>query len=325
MSRQSEPATAVLADIGGTNARFALLHDGKLGAVHHLAVADHETAYDALAAALDLFGVTTTPRAAVLAFAGPVNAERAQMTNTGWETFADELARRFGFAHVKLLNDYAALALGLDQFSESDRQVIGPSLAGAGRTLAVVGPGSGLGVAALIPTALHSLPLVCEGGHSTIPAADPLEAEILNRLREDFGHVSAERVLAGPGLVNLYQAIGSIEGHLTEEINPAEVTRRGLEGSDTLCRKALQSFCLFLGTFAGNVGLTYGAQAGIYLGGGILPRFPEFLAGSGFRARFESKGRLSGYLAEIPTWLITRPDAAFAGLAVAAGRFGDGA
>lgn len=323
MKQHSEQATAVLADIGGTNARFALVQDRQVGAVHHLAVADHQTAYDALAAALELFGVTSAPRAAVLAFAGPVNAERAQMTNAGWETNADELSRRFGFAHVKLMNDYAALALGLDRFTAEDRHLIGPPLAGSGRTLAVVGPGSGLGVAALIPTASNSLPLVCEGGHSTIPAADQFEAEILERLRDDFGHVSAERVLAGPGLANLYRAIARIEGQPMEAIGPAEVTRRGLDDSDALCRKALECFCRFLGSFTGNMALTYGAQAGVYLGGGILPRFPAFLAASGFRSRFESKGRLSGYLSEIPTWLITRPDAAFAGLAVAANRFDD--
>lgn len=323
MSQTAKTAAAILADIGGTNARFALLEGRQVTAVQHLAVANHETAYDALAAALDLFGVGTAPRTAVLAFAGPVNTERAQMTNTGWETYAGELSRRFGFANVKLMNDYAALALGLDHFTADDRQLIGPPLAGSGQTLAVVGPGSGLGVAALIPTARHSLPLVCEGGHSTIPAADQFEAEILERLREDFGHVSAERVLAGPGLVNLYRAIARIEGQPIEAIDPAEVTRRGLDGSDALCRKALQSFCRFLGTFTGNMALTYGAQAGVYLGGGILPRFPEFLADSGFRVRFESKGRLSGYLSQIPTWLITRPDAAFTGLAVAATRFDD--
>ena len=297
-----------------------LLRDGQIGIVLHLGVSGFDTAYDALAAALEQLGAERSPPTAVLAFAGPVSAQRAQMTNTGWLTEAAELRRRFGFSAVQLLNDYAALALGLNRFSHTDRVRIGPDVAGAGRTLAVVGPGSGLGVAALIATGEDTLPLVCEGGHSTIAAADDREAEILSTLRSDFGHVSAERLLSGPGLVNLYRATCRIEDQSAEPFSAAEVTERGLNGSDPLCRQALSQFCGFLGGFAGNTALSYGAQGGLYLGGGILPRFPDFLANSSFRQRFESKGRLSAYLAGIPTWLITRADAAFVGLSVAAGR-----
>ncbi len=318
MTTHSDQTSAILADIGGTNARFALLTDDRASEVLHLSVADHETAYDALATAVDRFGVQSTPPSAVLAFAGPVNPERAVMTNTGWDTRARELRQRFGFTHVKLMNDYAALALSLDQFSDEDRLLIGPKLDGATGALAVVGPGSGLGVAALIPGDPYPLPLIGEGGHSSMPAMSGLEADIIAILRAELGHVSAERLLSGPGLLNVYQGLALLEGTEAEAVTAAEVTQRGLDGSDPLGRRALECFCSLLGSFAGNMALCYGAQGGVYLGGGILPRFPEFLATSKFRERFESKGRLSDYLSRIPTWLIIRPDAAFAGLAVAA-------
>ncbi len=322
MSGAPEQVTAVLADIGGTNARFALVEEGNTSEVLHLNVADHESAYDALNTALDQFGAPQPPPTAVLAFAGPVDASHAFMTNTGWETRTDELRQRFGFSHVELMNDYAALALGLSQFTDDDRHQIGPKSENATGNLAVIGPGSGLGVAALLPNVTNHLALVGEGGHTTVPAASDLEAALIAVLRKRLGHVSAERLLSGPGLVNIYQALAQLDGTAAEAYRPAEVTRRGLEGSDDLCRRALERFCAFLGSFSGNMALCYGARGGVYLGGGILPRFPEFLAASEFRERFEAKGRLRSYLSGIPTWLITRPDATFAGLAVAARRFG---
>ncbi len=151
-------------------------------------------------------------------------------------------------------------------------------------------------------------------------AADDAEAELLGLLRRDFRHVSAERLLSGPGLVNLYRALGELRGERVEDGDPAAITRRALQGDD-LSRLALDHFCRLLGSFAGNVALSFGARGGVFLGGGILPRFPDFLARSGFRARFEDKGRFRDYLAAIPTLLITRPDAAFLGLAAAARQF----
>ncbi|MPZ12619.1 MAG: glucokinase [Kiloniellaceae bacterium] len=310
--------SALLADIGGTNARFALLRAGAQGPVLHLSVADYATAYDAAATAMEQLGCTEVPASAVLAFAGPVDGDRAVMTNAGWDTTVGELRQRLGFSRVRLLNDYGALALGLEHLTEGDRLRIGPARPNARGALAVLGPGSGLGVAALFPAEPHGLPLVSEGGHATMPAADGLEAELLAALREDFGHVSAERVLSGPGLVNIHRGLARVQGRTVAPLGSAEITRLGLEGGDDLCRLVLERFCLFLGSFAGDVALNYGAQGGVFLGGGILPRFPDFLAASAFRSRFEDKGRFRDYLSAVPTWLITRDDAAFVGLAAAA-------
>lgn len=322
MSGGTGQITALLADIGATNARFALLRDGLIGDVLTLTVADYPTSYEAVAAALRHLDSTQVPQAAVLAFAGPVDGARAIMTNAGWDTTLGELRQRFGFSQLRLLNDYAALALSLDRLGDDDKLAIGPAPAGVFRpmqgNLAVLGPGSGLGVAALLPAEPHPLPLVSEGGHVTLPASDRLEADLIALLRQDYGHISAERLLSGPGLANLHSALAHLQGETVSPLDPAEVTRRGLDGSDALCRLTLDRFCLLLGTFAGDVALSYGAQGGVFLGGGILPRFPSFLAASGFRARFEDKGRFHDYLAAIPTWLITRPNAAFLGLAAVA-------
>ncbi|WP_299626813.1 glucokinase [Pelagibius sp.] len=322
MTGTEHQSAAVLADIGGTNARFALLRAEGTSEVLNLNVCDHKTAYDALAAALDRFGVQATPQHAVLAFAGPVSPERALMTNTAWETSASDLRQRFGFHHVKLMNDYAALALGLIQLTAKDRRSIGPELGGTEGPLAVVGPGSGLGVAALLPADPHPIPLVGEGGHATMAAADDHESELIAVIRGRLGHISAERLLSGPGLSNIHQALAALEDSRAETITPAEISSRGVDGSDPLCHRTLEMFCNLLGSFAGSIALCYGARGGVYLGGGILPRFPEILAASQFRDRFESKGRLQSYLSTIPTWLITRPNAAFAGLAAAARQLG---
>jgi glucokinase len=315
---------ALLADVGGTNARFALLAGDVLGDFLHLPVADYPTFYDAAAAAMEQLGCEKIPDAAVLDFAGPVDAGRAVMTNAGWDTTEGELVRRFGFGQLRLLNDYAALALGLAHLGEADKLRIGPARApndlGAHGTRAVLGPGSGLGVGAAVSTETHDTPVISEGGHATMPAADDLDAELLAVLRSEFGHVSAERVLSGPGLANIHLALARMHGRSVEPLDAAEVTRLGLAGEDDLSRLALERFCLFLGSFAGNVALSFGAQGGVYLAGGILPRFPDFLAASGFRARFEDKGRFRDYLTAIPTWLITRQDAAFVGLAAVARR-----
>ncbi len=322
MTAGAGQTTALLADIGATNARFALLREGGLGEVLTLPVAAHPTSYGAIAAALERLGSAQVPQTAVLAFAGPVDDARAAMTNAGWDTTEGELRQRFGFSQVRLLNDYAALALSLPHLDDGDRLAVGHGgrlrAGGPPAPLAVLGPGSGLGVAALLPAEPHPRPLISEGGHVTMPAMDRLEADLFALLREDFGHVSAERLLSGPGLSNIHGGLARLNGTPAEALEPAAVTQRALEGGDPLCRQALELFCLLLGTFAGNVALSYGARGGVFLGGGILPRFPDFLLASGFRGRFEDKGRFRSYLEDIPTWLITRPNAAFLGLAAAA-------
>ncbi|MDH3913833.1 MAG: glucokinase, partial [Rhodospirillales bacterium] len=183
-----------------------------------------------------------------------------------------------------------------------------------GAPVAVICPGTGLGVAGFIPTRPRPVVIASEGGHVTMAPADRRESALLEYLRGRFEHVSAERVLSGPGLENLYQAVAAVDG-LTAPPRPAqEIVARALAGDSRVSVAALDCFCAMLGTMAGNLALTFGARGGIYIGGGVVPRFAEFLPASRFRERFESKGRFATYLERIPAFVIVHPDPAFLGL-----------
>jgi glucokinase len=219
-----------------------------------------------------------------------------------------------------MLNDFAALAMSLPQLSRQDLRQLGGSERVEQAPYALVGPGTGLGVSALLPTgAGHWVPLAGEGGHITVAAADDYEAEIIACCRREFGHVSAERLLSGMGLCNLYRAVTQLAARSSLALTPAEVTQRGLSGEDPDCVEALSLFCSLLGTAAGNLALTIGARGGVYIGGGIVPRLGDYFQQSKFRARFEAKGRLSEYLMPIPVYVIHAENPALLGAAIALG------
>lgn len=320
--------TTLLADIGGTNARFALLRDAALGPTLVLAVADFETADAAIRAALARLNPQTPPDRALLAGAGPRRGARLALTNGTWVLDAAQLRRALGFDQVVLMNDFEALAWALPRLGAGDLIDIGADTATgrtalAGAPCALLGPGTGLGVAGVLSGPDGPLILVTEGGHATLAAEDAREDKILERLRARFGHVSAERVLSGQGLLDLYGVVAELAGGPATYATPAALTEAALSGASREARVALEIFCAMLGGFAGNLALTLGAQGGVYLGGGILPRLADFLAGSAFRARFEAKGRFRDYLAPIPTRLIVHPAPAFLGLAHRLERLGD--
>lgn len=317
----------LLADIGGTNARFALLQDGVLGPTVVLPVADHDSAAAAIRAALAALAPEAPPRRALLAGAGPVAGDRLTLTNGTWVLEAATLRRAFGFDRVDLVNDFEALAWALPHLGDGDAIEVGAESAAmraplAGAPVALLGPGTGLGVAGVLPAPDGLQVLVTEGGHATLAAANAREDEILQRLRARFGHVSAERVLSGPGLVDLYRAMAELAGRTADCASPDAVTKAALYDPSCDARAALETFCAMLGGFAGNLALTLGARGGVYLGGGILPHLADFLAASAFRARFEAKGRFRSYLAAIPTRLIVHPAPAFLGLVRLLGRGG---
>ncbi|MBV9756421.1 MAG: glucokinase, partial [Alphaproteobacteria bacterium] len=220
-----------------------------------------------------------------------------------------------GLAELLVLNDFAAASMAIPFFTAADLMPIGGGPAVAGGPIVMVGPGTGLGMATLVPAAGGWMQLASEGGHATMAAADDEESRILDLLRGWHGHVSAERVLSGQGLTHLYEAICHLAGQAPGSREPADITAGGLAGSDPAAARALDLFCAMLGTVAGNLALTLCATGGTYLAGGILPRFKERLAASAFRQRFEAKGRLAAYLATIPTWLVTHQFPAFLGLA----------
>jgi glucokinase len=313
----------LLADIGGTNARFAVATpSGTLGAGCVLPTARLAGPEQAARAAIEQLG-GPHPVSAILAVAGPVHENRCSMTNLGWTFDGAALASALGLASVLLINDFEAVAWSLPHLADADLRRLGGRDAEPGAPLLAVGPGTGLGVASLVPTgaaADEAIVLASEGGHIGLAAEDAREDELIERLRARFGRVSAERVLSGPGLVALYHALADREGETARPLSAPEITAAALDGSSHVARITLDVFCALLGAVAGDLALTFGARGGVYLAGGIAPRIADYLAGSQFRARFESKGRLSDYTAAIPTRLIVRTDPALVGLAALAGR-----
>jgi glucokinase len=275
----------LIADIGGTNARFSLVLPGVDEAQHSLTLpcADYPSLEAAAKAYLAAAAPAQAPRKGAFAIACPVLSDEVSFTNRDW-TFSISALQK---------------ALELDHLD------VAP--------IAILGPGTGLGVGVLVAgkEGWHAIPT--EGGHVTLSAATEREAAIIGRLRPQFGHVSAERLLSGPGLVNLYQAIAQLDGVSPSEPAPHEVAKRAKEG-DAVAKETLDCFFAMLGSFAGNLALSTGARGGVVIAGGVLQHLLEDFTRSSFRQRFEDKGRFKGYLQGIPVHVVTHPYPAFVGL-----------
>lgn len=309
----------LVADIGGTNARFAVV-TGKQNSnfqiehIHFLSTADYPTCEAAIHAYLARIGDIKVT-AACLAIAGPVVGDRVKMTNLNWEFSCAEMATTFGLRYFMAINDFAAVAAACGQLSPEHLHNVKPGNAAGNATRAVFGPGTGLGVAGLVNDQGRWLTVPCEGGHVNIAPATVFEADIIKAAISQFGHVSAEMFLSGPGLVNLYRTLCKVHGMDAEDFQASQITEFAATASHPLCVETLNTFCSLAGSFAGNLALTYGATGGIYIAGGIFPRFIEFLHNSSFVERFSSKGVMSHFVAGIPVNLITHPETAFVGAA----------
>jgi len=320
------PRPWLLADIGGTNARFGWLAAGttQVSNVATLPCAAHSgpaaAAHAYLARlATELGSTYQPPCAGAFAVATAVGGERIAFTNSGWAFSPTQTEAELGLQKLLFLNDFEAQALSLPGLSAAQVRPIGP-LAPApvpGAALAVIGPGTGLGVAGLVPTPHGWVAVPGEGGHASLAAADDFEAALLAAVRQEFPHVSAERLLSGIGLPVLHRGVAVVLGQVAEALAPEDIVERGLARSDAACSQAVDSFCALLGSFAGSVALVLGARGGLYIGGGIVPRLGARFFESRFRERFESKGRLQPYLQAIPTALITDTLAALGGAALA--------
>lgn len=309
---------SLVADIGGTNARFALVADGDKTSIEprNLAVADYADIVQAIHAYLELVDLGQ-PYQAAISVASPVTGDQLNMTNHTWSFSVRETRAALGLLHLKVLNDYTALALALPVFSESQCRRIGGGEALAGYPMAVIGPGTGLGVSGAVHAGKHWIPLESEGGHVSYGPVNARELQIIERLRESHEHVSAELLVSGSGLSLIYEMICRIERGEAIKLSPGEVSSLALGEDDSLATEALEIFCGILGTVAGNLALTMGARGGIYIGGGIVPRIIDYFAASSFRGRFERHGRLTAYLREIPTYVIDTAYPAFIGAMVA--------
>lgn len=308
----------LLGDIGGTHARFALLCAGRLSDIAWRAVSGYSSIDVALA---EFLGAEKQPIAgAVLAVAGPVESNRCALTNSAWTIDGAQLREAFGWSFVDVVNDFEAVAWALPHLTGDDVLAIGGGRRVEEAPAAALGPGTGLGLACYLPGRDGGRVVASEGGHATLPGTCAREDAVIAHLRTRFGHVSAERVLSGGGLENLYDAVIAVEKRAAPRRIAPEITRAAIERTCPASEAALELFCAMLGTVAGNVALTLGARGGIYIAGGIVPRIADHLQASPFRARFEAKGRFRPYLEKITTSVILHPDPAFIGLAALAER-----
>lgn len=315
----------LVADIGGTNARFGWVSapGAPVTQVRKLSVpafaGPAEAAMAYLAELAQQPGADgRAPRHAAFAVATAVAGDRVAFTNSHWAFSRAAVQAALGLDSLLMLNDFESLAMSLPRLGAGQLRAHGGVLPLAVGTLAVVGPGTGLGVGAVVQTREGRwVALPGEGGHATLAPADDLESALLAHVRRQYAHVSAERLLSGIGLPVLHQALAAVGGTPAAALTAAEIVERGAAGSDALCSQTLDVFCALLGGFAGNVALTLGARGGLYIGGGIVPRFADRFFASAFRQRFEAKGRFQPYLAAIPTALITDTLAALSGAAMA--------
>jgi glucokinase len=305
----------LIADVGGTNTRFAIGEAGRFEHMRELRNAEHASFQDA--ARCFLAGLPEGMRISrgALAVAGWASGDVVSLTNHHWSFSIGRTRDELGLSELRVFNDFEATAMAVPYLGTAERLVIGADLPVDRGRIVLIGPGTGLGVAGLIPITDGWVVVPSEGGHSTMPAATREEGRVLDLLREHWGHVSAERVLSGPGLKNLYAALRILDGTIPEPLSAAEITAAAVERRDPCCSRALDLFCSMFGTVAGNVALMFGATSGVYVAGGILLRVKDAFAASGFRARFEQKGRLSTYLQSIPTYLVVHPQPALMGLA----------
>lgn len=297
----------LLGDIGGTNARLAWQESRQapLSDIATYPCADYESLLHAMQHYLQSHA-KPTPRWCAIGIANPIVGDHVQMTNHDWSFSISGVQQALGLERFLVINDFTALALSLPALAWSDLLKVGGGEPAPDAPLALLGPGTGLGVSGLLPAnRLHaSVPLNGEGGHVTLAGTDELEDAVIQRLRRRFGHASAERVLSGPGLSNLYEALCELAGVPAQPRTAAEVTAAAQAGSDAQCVQAEALFFSFLGTMAGNLALSLGARGGVYIGGGIVPRLGARILASSFRERFESKGRFRAYLASIPVFVV---------------------
>jgi len=315
-SNLSESQPVLIADIGGTNIRLASARRG--GGISDVAVrrcADFPDLANAVTAYLETLPAGTRPRRGAFAVACPVAGDEVRLTNLDWRFSIAGLRRELAFQQLDVINDFAAIALAVPHLGADGCRQVGGGAPVADAPVGIIGPGTGLGVTGLIRTDAGPVALETEGGHVTLPAMDGEEAKIIEVLRQRFGHVSAERALSGPGLVNLHQALDVIAGREPGTPTPDEITAGALADPGSAHGHTVETFCRLLGTVASDLALSLGARGGVYVAGGVVGKLGPAFDRSDFRARFADKGRFSGYLAAIPTFVVTDDMPALRGLA----------
>lgn len=316
----------IVADIGGTNARFGLVNTGEQqnqGIVVEnqktFPSAEFDGVEQAVTHYLDSINGAGVKRdsikGACLAVAGPVAGNTIKLTNLNWNICTSSARRDLRLENLQIINDFAAYAYAIQYVQPQYLRTVNKGIGIKSSPVAVVGPGTGFGVASLVNRNGHVSVLTSEGGHMSLAATTALQSAIKEQLSHQYSYVSIERVFSGPGLRRLYQALAAVEGVQARELSSAQVSQFGLEGSDDMCRRTLALFCSWLGSVIGDLTLALGARGGVYLGGGILPKIADFLIASDFRQSFKSKDQMSHYLQDIPVQLVTNGNSALLGAA----------
>lgn len=311
----------LIADIGGTNARFALSTDAPqyFTQAQTLEAADFDHVGDAIETYLHAHNIHHL-RSISLAVAGPIRNEKVEFPNSHWSIECADLRKRFNVESAKLLNDWEAISYSLSSLGNGDLMSIGGvwgELSNENYTLAALGPGSGLGMSGLIRRDNKLIPLVTEGGHAGFSPENPLQVQVLNYLHNKFDtRISIERLLSGPGLVNIHEALCTINSVENPGLIAADIAVAAMAKSDLICEQTFDLFFEMLGQVAGDSALSMGAYDGVFIGGGICQRYPGPLAMSSFRKGFENKGRHGHLMKKIPTWLITHKNPGLLGASV---------
>ena len=298
------PAHALVADVGGTNARFATADLATLALrdIRTFPTAEHAT----LAAAMRAYLKDAPEKIAHagLAVAAPLRDDTVKFTNAVWTFKQSTLAQEAGLEAAYVFNDFEAQAHALPVLSDDELHALGGGSVVEEAPKVVLGPGTGLGVAGLIWSPSGWIPVPGEGGHQTFPAENERELAILEHMRKSLGRLSVERALSGPGLANIYQAIAASHGLGKVDLSPKEVEQMAISGEDDMATQALDFFVQWLGRFAGDMALAFGARGGVYIGGGIAPKMLSRLEQADFREEFERKGRMKPYVEAIPIQVV---------------------
>ena len=303
-----------VADVGGTNIRIATEANGQVSNIKKYLCKDFEHIADAIESYFAQFPDEKFD-AGCIAIACPVNDDLIKMTNHSWQFSVKETKERLGLEALEVINDFTAVAMCVPVLTDTQKIKIGGGAPQVNENIAVFGPGTGLGVGHLVKSDSGWQTLDGEGGHVDFAPTNDKDIVIWQYLREQGIHPSAEEVLSGRGLVNVYKALATDSSQTIDEIDPAAITEKALNGSCDVCVSALSQFCHVLGSFAGNLALNLGTFGGVYIAGGVVQHFVDYFVDSNFRDSFEAKGRFKEYLERIPTYLITEPDFGLIGAA----------
>ena len=309
-------ALSLVADIGATNARFALAVTGSNELIKPLTLLTNNFT-SIISACSEYFNhiAGLHPSRACIAVACPISGDHVSLTNNRWSFSIEKVRKELNLERLVVVNDFKALAAGVPHLTAEEVAQIGEGVRIPERTMIVIGPGTGLGVATVVQHEKGQIILEGEGGHVCFAPGNEREMDILRLLSRQYSRVSTERILSGDGINNLFQTLAEIDGVAPPDLSTSSIVERAMSGSDSRCLEVMEIFCGVLGSFAGNLAMTLNPQGGVYIGGGIIPRIAKLLKDSSFRTRFEGKGRLSSFIKNVPTYLILADHTALTGAA----------